>query len=625
LLISATWLDGAFDLRYWAPIAMLGLVTLVAAQLAGGIRIDRGPRLIAVAAIWAFAGWTLLSAAWAESPALAWEGAARTILYATLVTLGLAVPTRRQALAAGSGIVLGITVIMLSTLLVLFVSGAGPFLAGRLDDPIGYRNGTATLFAFVVWPLLGVAAARGRNPTLRSGALACAVLGLGLAYLTQSRGVLIGLVVGGLVSLAIGPDRLRRAWLAVAAVGAVAVASSGLLTPYETFQDGGVATDADVHEAALALTVLVLATFALGLLGALWDNGLRVPQRDLGRRVAAVALGLLAVVAVAGALIAIGSPSSYASDKWDEFTELGTDTSTGSTRLGSVGGQRYDLWSVAWSEFESEPVTGVGEGNYPFDYYRERRSDRNLSDPHSLPFRLLAETGLVGVLLFGAFLVSIGIAIARAARSSPESDRRRIAGLAAAGAVVLGQSATDWLWLIPTLTGLGLLALALAAVPTEEGAREEGSATPRRSPGSVGASARLARYGPAVPLAAAAVVVALLFLSDLYVRQARSNLGISAQDQLEAAEKAEDLNPVSVTPLYLQASALESMGDRAEARSALLEALEQEPDNFVTLAVLGDLEVRAGDPREAREYYRRASKLNPLDTGLQELAQLGTP
>jgi tetratricopeptide (TPR) repeat protein len=184
---------------------------------------------------------------------------------------------------------------------------------------------------------------------------------------------------------------------------------------------------------------------------------------------------------------------------------------------------------------------------------------------------------------------------------------------------VLGQSLTDWLWLIPTITGLGLMALALAAAPADA---EVVEARPRPAASSA-ARARVARFAPAALFAAAAVSVALLFLSDLYVREARSQQGRSAEQQLSAAQTAEDLNPVSVTPLYLQASALESMGDRDAARDTLKEALAQEPDNFVTLALLGDLEVRAGELEDAGDYYRRASKLNPLDVGLQKLAETG--
>jgi len=38
--------------------------------------------------------------------------------------------------------------------------------------------------------------------------------------------------------------------------------------------------------------------------------------------------------------------------------------------------------------------------------------------------------------------------------------------------------------------------------------------------------------------------------------------------------------------------------------------------------VIGDFEARGGNLRLARSYYRRALALDPLDTGLQQLAQL---
>ncbi len=205
LLILGTWSDGAFDVRYWAPIAVLALAFVVAALLAGGLRIDRGPFAVAVAAFWGLAAWTALSALWAESPALAWEGAGRTVLYAAVVTLVATLPGRRQALRVGAVIIAGVVVIEVITLIGLHTDGVDMFLAGRLDDPIGYRNAVATLFAFAFWPLIGLAAERGKPPPLRAVAIAAAVLALGLAFLTQSRGVLIALCVGGVVSLAIGP------------------------------------------------------------------------------------------------------------------------------------------------------------------------------------------------------------------------------------------------------------------------------------------------------------------------------------------------------------------------------------------------------------------------------------
>jgi O-Antigen ligase len=619
LLVVAAAFDGAFNLRYWSLIAILALTILIATQVMEGIHMDRGPLSIAVALVWAFVAWTLLSSLWAESAARAWEGAARTIVYAAVITVPLALRGRRQALWVGQGIFFGVGAVAVVTLISLIANGAELFQGGRLEDPLGYRNATATLFAFGFWPLIGLASERGRNTPLRAISFAVAELALGLAFITQSRGVAIGLVCGAAAFLAIGPDRLRRTLFALAAAAGVAIFSGPLLDPYHAFQNSQPVTDSVVHNASTALLVLTFAAALFGLFAALLDNGLRGSATgDTARRIAPYGLAALGVVAVIAGLVKIGNPVTYASDKWDEFSDVNGSASTSSTRLGSVGGQRYDLWRVGLKEFESAPVGGVGEGNYAFDYYEQRRTDRNLEDPHSLPIRLLAETGIVGFLLFTGVIVALAVGITRSAREAPPNDRRIIAGLAAGGAVVVGQSLSDWLWLIPTVTGLGLLSLALAAVPR---GRAGDKPEPLQLPWFRDRERLVARDGIAALLAAAAISVIFLYLGDLYIRKARDEQGRSASAQLSAARKAADFNPVSVIPLYLEASALEAEGNRDEAVTKLQDALKKEPESFVTLTLLGDIEVRASSFAAAADYYRRASDLNPRDVGLQQLAQ----
>jgi hypothetical protein len=442
--------------------------------------------------------------------------------------------------------------------------------------------------------------------------VASATLCLGLAFLTQSRGVAIGLVAGGLVVLTLPPDRVRRFWTAGLAVLAVAATAPWLIDPYNAFRDDGLNASApDIETAAAVLTAVTLVAGLAMLLLAVLDSGLRVGSAPMGtlRTVARAAAALVVVAAAVGALAAVGDPVQYVDDKRAEFTDVDGASSTGSTRLGSVGGQRYDLWRIAADEFADKPVIGTGEGGYQFAYYRERATDRNLTDPHSLPLRVLAETGIVGLLLIGVGAGALYAGIASRWRTASQSARRAAVGLVAGGTVVLVQAAIDWFWLVPGLMGIGLVALALAYGILGRENRRGG-----RLP--IGAAI------PAVAvLVAATVSLVLLYLADFELRDARAaaDRGQVAR-QLDAAERAARWNPTAVAPLYLQASALEALRRRDEARAKLLEALREEPQNHATLGLLGDLETRAGDRSAARRWYRRALALNPRDVGLQELA-----
>jgi hypothetical protein len=612
LLLLATWFDGAFALRHWGPVAILALGVSTATAFSGAIRLEDRWVRAAVVAIFALAGWSTLSAIWAESPGRALEGGARSLLYASLFFIAVATPAGGKVAArVGGAAMAGVGLIAAVTLALLLTDGTGQFLAGRLDDPVGYRNATACLFSLAFWPFVAVAARQAGNPFLRACALSGALLVLGLAFLTQARGTAVGLLLGGVVALALGPDRLRRIWVALLAGGGIALISGRLLTPYDAFTDDRAEAAADIAPAVEALAALVIAGFAVGLAIALLDGGLRMGERlRMGMRTfAGVGVVVVAVLAVAVTVAAIGNPVTFASDRFNEFRSLET-AAPGETRLTFGGGQRSDLWRVALLEFSDRPLAGVGEGSYPFDYYQKRRNDRNLSTPHGLPFELLAEKGLVGALAFLAFLIAIGLAVARRWRAASPEGRRWASVLLAAAAVVLGQSVVDWIWLIPGVTGLAFLCAGLALAALSPPARTDLTA---RS----GLPWRIA--GTAL-VAIALVGVALVYLADVSVRMARAP-GASTSERLDAAQRAEGFNPYSLVPRYLQAGAYEELGRPGAARRELLGAVQLEPNNFVTLGLLGDLELRAGREAAANGYYQRAAALNPLDAGLTELVR----
>ena len=103
-----------------------------------------------------------------------------------------------------------------------------------------------------------------------------------------------------------------------------------------------------------------------------------------------------------------------------------------------------------------------GQDNFADYYVVHRHTSEEPSWTHSLELRLLAQTGIVGFLLFAVFLGGAIIAAVRARRGTNPMTRW-IAGAALVPLVVwLVHGSVDWFWEMPTLSGpaLGFLALA---------------------------------------------------------------------------------------------------------------------------------------------------------------------
>ncbi len=176
---------------------------------------------------------------------------------------------------------------------------------------------------------------------------------------------------------------------------------------------------------------------------------------------------------------------------WHSFRTT-TEPSGAISRFGGLGSNRYDLWRVGLIEFRRHPIQGIGVDNFLVPYLQQRRSDEEPVFPHSLAVDLLSETGLVGTVLFAAFLV----AAVAGARRIPRGPDRELAGMLVVGAAVwLLHAQVDWLWEMPVLgiIGMGLVGAALGLVP-------------RRACGSAGRSGRR-RWALALALGVAGAVV----------------------------------------------------------------------------------------------------------------------
>lgn len=224
---------------------------------------------------------------------------------------------------------------------------------------------------------------------------------------------------------------------------AIAVLTAGLLTSQSR---GGF----------LAVLVVILATVVV-----------------VKRRRAVVYLFLLLLMSAAAVFFA-ATPSA-----WERITNINNG-----------GSGRSDLWTVGWRMFEDEPVRGVGLNNYQElakNYTREAGTLKYVSNiaekpkvMHNTYLQLLAETGVIGLLLFlGVVYASLRAAHLAAKRFAAEGDFgmelfAQAVLLAAIGILTasffISAGVDKRLWIVLAL-GPALLAVATGRAQREESVR----------------------------------------------------------------------------------------------------------------------------------------------------------
>ena len=114
-------------------------------------------------------------------------------------------------------------------------------------------------------------------------------------------------------------------------------------------------------------------------------------------------------VALIGAVVIAFAPSSV----WDRLSGLKNVTSDDLSQVDAEGSatQRFEIWKVARTIIAEHPITGVGVGAYPLEHARVALrpeflpTARGRRDTHSTYLNVAAETGLPGLMLFGAIIV----------------------------------------------------------------------------------------------------------------------------------------------------------------------------------------------------------------------------
>ncbi len=470
--------DGGVREVDWYPAAVFVILLLTVVVAGSGRALALLPRSarIAIALFGAFVVWSFVSIVWADDRGVAWDAADMTLLYFATFALFAVWPWSPRA----AMIVLGAFGVALAAIGWSELSqAAGAFdptaylIKQRFSEPVGYPNGNAALFLGAMFPIVLLAARRETPWAARGLLLGSAGVLVDVALLSQSRGSLLAGAVLLAVCVAVAPGRVR-VLVALATLGAVTLLSvPELLHVYDVASAGGDLGQA-LNAAGDAATLSFVALFGLGASAGLVERYAELPERTVervGQVVAALAIAA-ALAAVVVGIAKIGNPVSYAQGRWDAFKDSKplTDRTPGTRLTASLDGRsRDEFWSVALREFERRPVGGMGAGNFAVAYSRHRKGLEEPVDPHSLPVRVISQTGIVGAALFLGFLAAAMAALWRV-RRHPDVLRRAVAAAAFVGfAYWFVHSAADWLFAIPAVAGpafawLGM-AVALGAAP----------------------------------------------------------------------------------------------------------------------------------------------------------------
>ena len=611
--------DGAVAPTTYYPVGLgvLALAALVAALAPPRPDERSGVWELALLAFGAWTAWQFASMLWADSPGDAWDGANRSLIF--LLALWVAGARRfrgagLRAAVGGAGAAGALLAAGVLLHLALHEDPAAAFLEGRLATPIQYVNGNASLFLIAFFPALALSLARGLPLPARAAGLGAATLLLQTALLAQSRGALLGFAVAAVVLVACSSRRLVT-------LAALAVPVAATAIGFDAITDVRNAADVDALGAELdgALRAIVLGSLAATAVGAVaCVAGPRAPaalRTPRARRVADGAVVALAAAAVIAAVAVIGNPATWLDDRWEDFKTSGySEVEAGESRFsGSLGSSRYDFWRVALDQFGEQPLLGAGADNYAADYLAQRRSLEAPRHPHGLPFKVLGQTGLIGALTFGAFALLAAFGAAAACKRLRGSDRALAAGAFGGWTAWFAHGQVDWLYEFTSLSlfALGLLAVAVRALPEEPAAAVPSSAAtpagPVRAPALVAAGLLLAT-SLAAPGAAAR-------FTDHAVR----DFAVDPQRTLDRLRRAESLNPLSARAPLTRGVLARRLGRLDEARSALTTAIRREPRNWFAHLELGLVGSQQEDTARAVESLERAAELNPRQPVVDEV------
>jgi len=550
--------------------------------------------------------WTALSTLWADDRQTAVEDVTRPVLYLGVFVLVVLLAPRRDAVGWADGLAIGIAGIaglaLASRLFPHLISTQDqyrflPFGRTRLTYPIGYWNGLA-MFCAMALPFLLRAATAARSLAARGAAVGTLPVVAGVVYLTSSRGGVAAVAVAALAFVALSPQRVAA--LAALAAGAAGAAGAFLVLHARDDLVNRPATHAAVTQGRTAAGLIVLVCLGSAGAYALLDRFVlegRHPRPVWER------LALAGTVVAVAAAVAVSHPLQ----RFESFKQLPPAALTAdpdyvrSHLTAASGNGRWQYWTAAVDQFRTAPLHGEGAGSFTDWWVQHRPLATFVVDAHSLYVEVLGELGAVGLALV---LALVGVGVYLAVRP-PRAGGRRTVTAAAFGAAFIAYAfaaGIDWMWELPAVTVVGIVALAMLA-----------SSRPLPSEPAPVPARRAVRGGVAAVAVAAIVVAAVPLIASqrLVASESAAQRG-DAGAALDAANDARRIEPFASAP-YLQLGLVrEQLGDLDRARSLLGKAIDRDPRNWQLWVVKARLETKDGRIDAARASLRRVRELNPF-------------